>query len=613
LSEVKYLYGLFFKQNEFINTDFFKKELENLSAKELENENKILKITKTIEIDKNMNYSVKLKEAIRFANLNISDLFYEILYIDGEEFVEIKNAYIFKENGDFIKIKDYDSLIPYEYDGLYSDMRILKFNLKDLIKKGDVFYVDYKITSTDKRNYFNNKISILDNIKPTSDIIYYKYSIKYPKSVKFKVAYNNNLLKKEELVEEEYNTLIFTAQNLKQFIEEPYYYFSYKEEAYISISNFLNWNEVKEWFKKIIFDKSYELSDKNKTFFKQLVSENNLKEKEDIIKFFYNYILDNIHYIGIELGIHSYKPYPPNVAFENKYGDCKDRVILFYHIMKLFDINVDFVLVASSNSGIYNFEIPSYSYFNHAIVYIPSINKFLDLTDKNTPYSYLPISDINSKILILDKEKNIEILKVKNRDKIIKEFIYTKIKNDVKVNHIESYYGNTLTSDLKIDFKLLDSFVYERYINKYYANNVDFKSYKSENEVRSEVKVFNFEYILKNMVNNNVAIIKLFQDDDLFESKFTPNNIRVNSFLFITKFNYEYKFKFNNLNKIYNFNNKIIDNTFFKAMLIFKDGTIKFNFEMKVNKISAQENNNFKIKLKELDELLQKKYYLEVK
>jgi hypothetical protein len=48
-------------------------------------------------------------------------------------------------------------------------------------------------------------------------------------------------------------------------------------------------------------------------------------------------------------------------------------------------------------------------------------------------------------------------------------------------------------------------------------------------------------------------------------------------------------------------------------MLIFKDGTIKFNFEMKVNKISAQENNNFKIKLKELDELLQKKYYLEVK
>ena len=611
--KAKALYRLISGENEVADNSFFKKELKTLNQKELNNENKILKIDKNITLNKDMGYTINQKEAIYFANTKIEDLFYEILYIDKEELLKVNNVYIYRNENEIIRLNDYEFVIPYEYEGLYSDMKILKYFLREYLQKGDVFFIDYTITSTEKRDYFNHKISILENIKPKSDIISYNYSLKYPRETKLKIAYNKNYLTKTEEKEGHFNKLNFTGENLKTFISEPYYYFSYKEEPYISISNFSDWQEVKVWFKNIIFDKKHKLSKKNIDFFKKLVKDNKLNKKDDIIRFFYAYILDNVHYVGIELGIHSYKPYSPNSVFENKYGDCKDRAVLFYNIMKQFDIKVEIVLVSTNDFGIYNFEIPSYSYFNHAIVYLPKLNKFLDLTNKKIPYSYLPYSDINSKILILSKKSNIGDLKIKENELIKKEFTYTPDKNDLKIKLTEYYYGNTLNYVFKVDFDKLSDFIYERYISKYYGRSIELLSYHSTNKKRIDYSVLNFEYILKDKINNKVSIIKLFQNSDLFENKFTPNYNRVNNFYFITSFKYEYEFKFLNLKNIYSFESKLIENTFFKAELKIKNNIIYFKFNMKTKLILAEENKKFKKKLKELDDLLQKKYYLEFK
>ncbi len=615
ISEAQNLYKLLSNKEKTYSDNFFKKELNSLSQKELNNENKILKTTKNIILNKKMGYTIEQKEAIYFANTDIKNLFYEILYIEDEEILDINDSYIYRNDGEIIKINDYDLVIPYEYDGLYSDMKILKFNLKQYLQKGDIFYIHYKIKSTKKRNYFKNKISILENIKPKSDIVSYKYSIKYPKNIKLNIAFNKNYLKKTVTKSKKnyYKIITFWGENLKQFINEPYYYFSYKEEAYISVSNFSNWDEVKSWFQNIIFDKSYKLSLKNIKYFKKLVKKKQLNDKEEIIKFFYAYILDNIHYVGIELGIHSYKPYSPNAVFENKYGDCKDRALLFLNILKIFNIDVKLVLVSTNDFGIYNFDIPSYSYFNHAIVYIPKLNKFLDLTNKTTPYSYLPKADINSKILILNSKKEIKTLKIKENNLIKKIFIYNNKNNDLEIKHTESYYGSSVNYNLSIDFNELNNFIYERYINQYYNDIVKLISNIIKNKKRPKYQKAEFTYTITNKIKDKVTIIKLFQDNDLFENKFTPSFNRVNSFYFNTNINYEYNFKFNNLKNIYSFENKIIENTFFKSSFKIDKNIIKFKFKMKVKYIPAEENKSFKKKLKELDNLLQKKYYLEFK
>ncbi len=615
IPEARNLYKLLSNKEKTYNNDFFKKELDTLSQKELDAENRILKTTKNITLNKNMSYLINQKEAIYFANLNIKNLFYEILYIEDEEILEVNDSYIYREDGEIIKINDYDMVIPYEYDGLYSDMKIIRYNLKPYLQKGDVFYISYKIKSTKKRNYFKNKISLLENIKPKSDIISYKYSLTYPENIKLNIGFNKDYLKKEIISNKKNKTrtVIFSGENLKQFINESYYYFSYKEEPYISISNFSGWNDVKLWFQNIIFDKKYKLSKKNIEFFKKVVKNNKLKNKKDIIKFFYNYILDNIHYVGIELGIHSYKPYSPDSVFENKYGDCKDRALLFLNILKIFNIDVKIVLVSTNDFGIYDFDIPSYSYFNHAIVYIPEFDKYLDLTNKSTPYTYLPKADIGSKILVLNSKESVKTLKITENNLVKKDFVYSRDNNNLNVKYTEFYYGSSVELALTVAFKELSKLIYERYINRYYGEILKLTSFKNHSKKRAEFQKTEFNCIIKNRFENKFTIVKLFQKSDLFEYKFAPDINRVNSFYFNNRINYEYRFVFKNLKHIYSFDNKIIENTFFRASLELNENIIKFKFKMKVRYIPAEENKSFKRKLKELDDLLQKKYYLEFK
>jgi len=278
--------------------------------------------------------------------------------------------------------------------------------------------------------------------------------------------------------------------------------------------------------------------------------------------------------------------------------------------MKLFDIDVKIVIL-SSNFEKYDFKVPSYSYFDHAIIYIPSIDRYLDLTDNKVSYPYLPKSDINSKVLVLKQNSSLKTLNFKENELIKKEFTYEKLNKDLKVYHKESYYGSTGLNHLKTDFKKLKNLIYERYVNKYYNELTNFISYKVNQETRVIPYILNLEYILKNKLSGN--IITLFQESDLFETKFAKTRNRVNSFYFNTKPKYEYIFKFKNINNIYSFQDKEFKNTYFNSSLILKDNIIYFKFNMNVKYISANEYINFKNKLKELDKLLLNDYYLEFK
>ncbi len=599
---------LFNSPNKKTNTEFFNEELENLTENQ-KTENYILKLSKNINLDKEVNYETNTKEAIYFGNKHLNNTYYEINYIQKEEKIIINNAFIYHKDRKITLVDNYDVFIPYEYEGLYSDMKILRYNLSEYdLSQGDVFYIDYTIKNTPQRDYFNNKISILEKIKPKSEILDYSYTISYPKSLKLKFSYNKNYLKKTESLHKNSKILKFTSKNLASFVNEPYYQFFYKEEPYISVSNFKTWNEVEKWFETIIFDKNEPLNEQNKIFFKELVKKNNLKTKEEIAKFFYDYFLDNIHYVGIELGIHSYKPYPPNVVFENKYGDCKDRALLYHEVMKLFDIKSQMVILSTSDSGEYDFDIPSYSYFNHAIIYLPEINKFLDLTNYDIPFGYLPTFDINSFIIILGNKEKIKKLKIPQKEIIKKEFTYIPKKNRVEVIHKEFYHGNTINRQLDAKFSL-KKINYEKYINLYYNKILDKISFLPKVKTRISPKVFHFKYDF--FVNSTKFIIKLFQNDDLFIPKFIQNAIRVNSFIFNYNVIYKYSFDFSKFKNLYGFSNEEIDNKFFEAKLFIKNKKVYFSFRLKTNYISAEEHYAFKKKLKHLDEVLNKKYYLE--
>jgi hypothetical protein len=114
---------------------------------------------------------------------------------------------------------------------------------------------------------------------------------------------------------------------------------------------------------------------------------------EEALARLYGEVAGRIRYVGLELGLHSYKPERPAVTLARGYGDCKDKATLLIALARALGYDANLVLVRTRDQGVVEAEPASFAPFDHAIVYVPALNRFLDPTvDRNDPWT-LPPSD----------------------------------------------------------------------------------------------------------------------------------------------------------------------------------------------------------------------------
>jgi hypothetical protein len=109
----------------------------------------------------------------------------------------------------------------------------------------------------------------------------------------------------------------------------------------------------------------------------------------DKAKAIYNWINQNIRYVAIYLGDGGLVPHDAGTVFRNRYGDCKDHVVLFETMLKEVGIGSEAVLV---NLG-RRYHLPSVALtypFNHVITYIPSLGIYADPTAQFASFGTLP-------------------------------------------------------------------------------------------------------------------------------------------------------------------------------------------------------------------------------
>ncbi|MBK7146074.1 MAG: DUF3857 domain-containing protein [Xanthomonadales bacterium] len=77
-----------------------------------------------------------------------------------------------------------------------------------------------------------------------------------------------------------------------------------------------------------------------------------------------------VRYLGIEIGNRSHAPSPPDVVFERRFGDCKDKSRLLVSLLKSLDIDAHVALVHSDRIVDASDRPPSPNWFDHAIVQV---------------------------------------------------------------------------------------------------------------------------------------------------------------------------------------------------------------------------------------------------
>ncbi len=86
------------------------------------------------------------------------------------------------------------------------------------------------------------------------------------------------------------------------------------------------------------------------------------------------FVQDKVRYFGFEEGIGSIKPSNPNITFQRRYGDCKDKTILLQALLQLMGIHSKPVLV-DTNRRISEL-LPTLKLFNHVVLQLQIDNSF---------------------------------------------------------------------------------------------------------------------------------------------------------------------------------------------------------------------------------------------
>ena len=113
----------------------------------------------------------------------------------------------------------------------------------------------------------------------------------------------------------------------------------------------------------------------------------------------YNWVARNIRYVAVYAGAGGFVPHDSQSILDNRYGDCKDHVVMLEALLAAVGIDSSPALINANGT----FKLPSLPVpdpFDHVITYVPALNLYLDSTSSFTPMGSLPDGDQDKPVLL---------------------------------------------------------------------------------------------------------------------------------------------------------------------------------------------------------------------
>jgi len=187
-------------------------------------------------------------------------------------------------------------------------------------------------------------------------------------------------------------------KNIPEIISEPSMPPYVEITPYLAISSINKWQEIYNWWKVLVTDKlKSDRAIEEKT--RELIEGKNIQEEK--ARAIYNWVASKIRYVGVEYGEAGFEPHRAAEIFKNKYGDCKDQVMLLVSMLRYAGISAYPVLIGTKGSYPLDEKFPSLI-FDHAICLakIGERSIFLDPTAETTSFGDLPDGDQGRNVFV---------------------------------------------------------------------------------------------------------------------------------------------------------------------------------------------------------------------
>ena len=170
--------------------------------------------------------------------------------------------------------------------------------------------------------------------------------------------------------------------------------------AYVHVSTYKTWEDVAAWYRGLVAE---QLQTSPQIHDAVMDAVKGLTDERAKIRAVYDLVVRKTRYVGLEFGIHGYQPYRTTQVFARKFGDCKDKASLLVVMLREIGVDASLVLARTRRGGDLDPEPASLAPFDHAIVYVPRYDLFLDGTAEFSGADELPAQDQDIPVLIVSR------------------------------------------------------------------------------------------------------------------------------------------------------------------------------------------------------------------
>jgi len=301
-----------------------------------------------------------------------------VVYDTSYQQLSIHHLYIWRKGVKMDRTSDLSfEIMNNEYslgEGIYTG-KIMAYDILNDIRKDDL--IDFAYTITGGNPIFESEKYLFIPLDVMNPVDLYEVRIIYPsdRDYLYKCVGCDSLLV-SSIDTNGYHQIEICKKDLKAIkIEDniPTWTIPFR---YFVLSSFNSWESVNEWAQNV-----FKLEEEpNLDIVFDEIFNGNETEHEKVNKII-DYVQNEIRYMGIETGIGSIKPFPPEQVVKQRYGDCKDKSLLLVSLLKKIGITNAYPALVNTNwQHKVDMHFASNQVFNHCIVTFDydSVNYWVD-------------------------------------------------------------------------------------------------------------------------------------------------------------------------------------------------------------------------------------------
>jgi len=332
---------------------------------------------------------------------------YPIWFVPGREVVEVLLAERVTAGGERHKPSRVATRGPFgKSRGMYTNNRVRRLEFSDL-QPGDTLHVRYRVDEVARHNMFGDffgSIRYLQRSYPRRRVV---QIVEMPAGRRLhhggRGAGEPTRIERDGGVEHRWEWT-----DLPPLVREPSMP-GYPEVArFLSVSTYQDWKEMAAWYARLIRDQ-FELEDEDRALVRRLTK--GLRTTSEKVVALHGWVLANTRYVGIELGIHGFKPYRAARVLRRGYGDCKDKATLLSSMLAEVGVEARLALVRTVDRGLLEPTPATLWAFNHAITYVPELDLWLDGTHEFAGTQELPSRDQGAMALVVGLDGTGELVR----------------------------------------------------------------------------------------------------------------------------------------------------------------------------------------------------------